>query len=110
MKIKKLFLATIVAPAILAFDGAIAQAAMFVTTAPPPPRSMGVIGRSPGRGFVWTDGYWRWAGDAGDTSGCPADGNARLGPVRYGLDRGGGVVVAATPSLRAAGVEVGRWR
>lgn len=34
MKIKKVFLATILASAILAVDGAIAQSAVFVTTAP----------------------------------------------------------------------------
>ena len=34
MKLKKVFLATIVASAILAADGVIAQAAVFVRTAP----------------------------------------------------------------------------
>jgi hypothetical protein len=62
MNINKAFLATIAAAAVLAVDGPIAQAAVFVRTAPPPPRAVGVVGRSPGRGFVWTDGYWRWGG------------------------------------------------
>ena len=64
MKINKAFLATIAAAAVLGVDGPIAQAAVFVRTAPPPPRAVGVVGRSPGRGFVWTDGYWRWGGQA----------------------------------------------
>ena len=62
MKINRAFLATIAAAAVLAVDGPIAQAAVFVRTAPPPPRAGGVVGRSPGRGFVWTGGYWRWGG------------------------------------------------
>ena len=41
MKLKKMFLATIVASAILAADGAIAQAAVFVRTAPPASQSSG---------------------------------------------------------------------
>ena len=45
------------------------------------------------------------AAEAEGTSGGQADGDARLGPVRYGLDRDGGVDVGATRSLRAAGVE-----
>jgi WXXGXW repeat (2 copies) len=28
---------------------------------PPAPR-YGVVGYAPGRGFVWTDGYWDWRG------------------------------------------------
>jgi hypothetical protein len=51
------------------------------------------------------------AADAEGTSGRRADGDARPAPVQYGLDRGGGHVVAATPSWRAAGVEKNpnRW-
>ena len=30
---------------------------------PPPPRAFGVIGRSPGPGFVWLDGYHDWYGN-----------------------------------------------
>ena len=29
-------------------------------SAPPPPRFVGVIGRPPGAGYVWTDGYWAY--------------------------------------------------
>jgi hypothetical protein len=33
----------------------------YYTTArfgPPPPPRYGMVGRAPGPGFVWTDGYW----------------------------------------------------
>lgn len=34
-----------------------------VGTAPPPPRvARGPIGVAPGRGYVWTNGYWDWTG------------------------------------------------
>ena len=33
----------------------------YVRYGPPPPR-YGVIGRAPGPGYVWTDGYWNWSG------------------------------------------------
>jgi hypothetical protein len=33
----------------------------YVRYGPPPPR-YGVIGRAPGAGYVWTDGYWDWRG------------------------------------------------
>jgi hypothetical protein len=34
---------------------------MMVRSAPPPPR-YAMIGRAPGPGYVWTDGYWDWRG------------------------------------------------
>jgi hypothetical protein len=36
---------------------------MYVRSAPPPPRYYGPMGRAPGVGFVWTDGYWDWRGN-----------------------------------------------
>jgi hypothetical protein len=30
----------------------------------PPPRRVEVIPASPGHGFVWIEGYWRWSGNA----------------------------------------------
>ena len=53
-------LASVALAAIMAAEVPIAQAVVFVTTPPPRPRPSVVVGRSPGRGFVWTDGYWRW--------------------------------------------------
>ena len=52
-------LATVALAAMLAGEVPIAQA-MIVRTPPPRPRSVAVVGRSPGPGFVWTRGYWRW--------------------------------------------------
>jgi WXXGXW repeat (2 copies) len=51
--------ASIALAAMMVFEGS-GVAAVFVRTAPPPPRSVGVIGRPPGHGFVWTGGYYRW--------------------------------------------------
>jgi hypothetical protein len=53
-------LATVALAAMLAGEVPIAQAVVFVRTPPPRPLSVGVVGRSPGPGFVWTGGYWRW--------------------------------------------------
>jgi hypothetical protein len=102
MKINKALLATIAAAAILAADGAIAQAAVFVRTAPPPPRSVRVVGRSPGRGFVWTNGYYRWGGrryvwTPGRWRRPPRSGAVWVSP-RWRARRGGYTFVA------------GRWR
>jgi hypothetical protein len=36
---------------------------MYVRTAPPAPRYYGPMGRAPGYGFVWTNGYWDWRGN-----------------------------------------------
>ncbi len=33
-----------------------------VTFGPPPPRVFGPVGVAPGPGWVWTDGYYDWAG------------------------------------------------
>ena len=33
-----------------------------VTVGPPPMRAFGPVGVSPGPGWVWTDGYYDWAG------------------------------------------------
>ncbi len=38
-----------------------AGGALYVRTAPPPPRHA-VVGYAPGPGWVWTDGYWDWRG------------------------------------------------
>jgi hypothetical protein len=35
-------------------------AAVVVRTPPPAPMVLGVVGRPPGPGYVWTDGYWTW--------------------------------------------------
>ena len=32
-----------------------------VRSGPPPPRA-GFVGRAPGPGYVWCDGYWDWRG------------------------------------------------
>jgi hypothetical protein len=34
----------------------------YVRTGPPAPR-YGVVGVAPGRGYIWTDGYWDWRGN-----------------------------------------------
>ena len=58
---KNPLLASVALAAILATEVPVAQAAaVFVTTPPPRARSVGPVGRAPHRGFVWTDGYWRW--------------------------------------------------
>ncbi len=33
-----------------------------VTVGPPPMRAFGPVGVAPGPGWVWTDGYYDWAG------------------------------------------------
>ena len=35
--------------------------ALYVRTAPPPPR-YAVVGVAPGPGYVWTNGFWDWRG------------------------------------------------
>jgi hypothetical protein len=35
-------------------------AQVFVRVPPPPPMNGAIIGRPPGRGYVWTAGYYRW--------------------------------------------------
>ncbi len=39
-----------------------ANAAVFVTVAPPPPVRVGVVGVAPGPGYVWVGGYHEWVG------------------------------------------------
>src|SRR5262252_533209 len=56
MRIHRTLLATAALAAMLAIDAS----ALVVRTPPPRPRSTAVIGRPPGRGFVWTPGYYRW--------------------------------------------------
>src|SRR5215475_136023 len=54
-------LASLTLGAMLLAEGTINQAAaVFVRTPPPRPVAVRPIGRSPGRGFVWTNGYYRW--------------------------------------------------
>ena len=48
---------------VLALTSVITLAQVVVRTAPPPPVHVGVIGRSPGAGYVWTEGYHRWNGN-----------------------------------------------
>jgi hypothetical protein len=59
---KKPILASLALAAMLVAEVPVAQAVVFVRTPPPPPRSVRVVGRSPGRGWVWTPGYYRWGG------------------------------------------------
>jgi hypothetical protein len=35
----------------------------YARSAPPAPRYYGPVGRAPGVGFVWTNGYWDWRGN-----------------------------------------------
>jgi len=35
----------------------------YVRSGPPAPRYYGAVGRAPGPGFVWTNGYWDWRGN-----------------------------------------------
>ena len=35
-----------------------------VTVGPPPPPMFGPVGLAPGAGWVWTDGYYVWGGNA----------------------------------------------
>jgi hypothetical protein len=45
--------------AMLAAGGSIMPLeALFVRTAPPRPVAVGPVGRRPGPGWVWTNGYW----------------------------------------------------
>lgn len=104
---KRPLLATVALAAMLAAEVPIAQAVVFVRTPPPRPRSVGVVGRSPGRGFVWTDGYWRWGrGRRGRAGYAWVPGRWRRAP------RAGAVWVS--PSWRASrgGYTFvgGRWR
>ena len=38
------------------------SAQTVIRVAPPAPAQAGVIGRPPGAGYVWTNGYYRWHG------------------------------------------------
>ena len=58
---KNPILASAALGAMLLTEGTINQAAaIFVRTPPPRPVSVGVVGRRPGRRYVWTGGYYRW--------------------------------------------------
>ena len=47
----------------LAAEGSILPVgAVFVRTPPPRRVAVGPVGRRPGRGFIWTSGYYRWGG------------------------------------------------
>jgi|SRR5579883_989431 len=58
MKLRNTLWAGMALAAMLAGDAK----AVFVRTAPPPPRSTAVIGRAPGAGWVWTPGFYTWGG------------------------------------------------
>jgi len=62
MKQKLLGGAFVVASTILAACGGYGGS-YYVRSGPPAPRYYGAVGRSPGIGFVWTDGYWDWRGN-----------------------------------------------
>ena len=38
------------------------SAQTVIRIAPPAPVQVGALGRSPGAGYVWTNGYYRWHG------------------------------------------------
>jgi hypothetical protein len=38
------------------------SAQTVIRVAPPAPVQVGVVGRAPGPGYVWTNGYYRWHG------------------------------------------------
>ena len=63
MKQKLLGGALVLASTILAACGAGYGGGYYVRSGPPAPRYYGAVGRSPGFGFVWTDGYWDWRGN-----------------------------------------------
>jgi len=63
MKQKLLGGAFVLASTILAACGAGYGGGYYVRSGPPAPRYYGAMGRSPGFGFVWTDGYWDWRGN-----------------------------------------------
>ena len=54
---------------------------------PPPPPRYGIVGRAPGPGFVWTDGYWDRRGSSWSWVGGrwqrPPHGRARWEPGRW---------------------------
>lgn len=56
---KNKILAKLALAAMLLSEAPIAQA-VWVRTAPPRPRSVAVVGRSPGPRYAWTGGYWGW--------------------------------------------------
>jgi hypothetical protein len=64
MRQKLLAGAFVAASAILgACGGGYYGGSMYVRGGPPAPRYYGPIGRAPGAGFVWTNGYWDWRGN-----------------------------------------------
>ena len=63
MKQKLLGGALVLASTILSACGAGYGGGYYVRSGPPAPRYYGAVGRSPGVGFVWTDGYWDWRGN-----------------------------------------------
>jgi hypothetical protein len=84
------FLKVVALATMLATAGTIVPlGAMFVRTPPPRPVAVGPLGRRPGRGWVWTNGYWTWAGGRRGMYGGPAGGDGRHAPVQYGFRRGG---------------------
>jgi len=44
------------------FTSCAANGAYVARYGPPPPPRYGMVGRAPGPGYVWTDGYWDWRG------------------------------------------------
>jgi hypothetical protein len=56
------FLKVIALATMLAAEGIVPLGAVFVRTPPPRPIAVRPVGRRPGRGWVWTGGYWTWGG------------------------------------------------
>ena len=63
MRQKLLGGALVVASTIFAACGGGYGGGYYVRSGPPAPRYYGPVGRAPGVGFVWTDGYWGWSGN-----------------------------------------------
>src|SRR5271170_8495163 len=80
---------------VLLLGGVTAVAQTVVRIAPPPPVRVGVIGSTPGTGYVWIGGYQRWNGSgymwvAGRWVRPPRAGAIWVAP-RYGKSGGGWV-------------------
>jgi WXXGXW repeat (2 copies) len=48
---------------VLLLGGVIGVAQTVIRIAPPPPARVGMVGVSPGSGYVWVGGYQRWNGN-----------------------------------------------
>jgi len=105
---KKAFLKIIAITTMLVAEGAIFPVgAVFVRTPPPRPVVVGPVGRSPGRGFVWTDGFFTWGRRPGGRMGYVWVPGRWMRPPRAGA-------VWVAPSWRRGRggytFVAGRWR